>query len=120
MTPGASPAALTAGTIATERLWEFQLRKEHGALLGYVRDMQKQFEDGFTHNEKKLKEGGERLAALVVRVIEFEKEIEKFEQRFRDQDAILAGMISFLKRHFSEGMWLFIFWGRDDANKDCK
>ncbi|KAE9381500.1 hypothetical protein N431DRAFT_425071 [Stipitochalara longipes BDJ] len=92
--------------VATDKLWQFQLRKENKALLDQIQENERRRQFDTTEADRKLKESTDRITALESRLAKYEREKTREDQARRDfmkEDAAFkTNLKNFLEGRVSE------------------
>jgi len=95
-------------SVAADKLWQFQLRKENKALLEQLQENERRRQFDAAESNKKLKENADRIIALESRLAQHEREKARDEQarkEFMKGDAAFKAMVKdYLERRVPEGM----------------
>lgn len=99
--------------VATDKLWQFQLRKENKALLEQLQENERRRQYDTAESDRKLKESADKIIALESRLAEHDREKIKDDQarrEFMKEDAAFkTNLKNFLEGRLSEGLFRMSF-----------
>jgi hypothetical protein len=97
-----APPPPTGTDTPADRLWKFQLRKEHAALLELLEESKRQQQATDAENKRKIKDGEERLAALEAKDAEYELQKQRELQALNKDREEIASMKAQIESFFRQ------------------